>query len=315
MFLRIKTLANKIIRHIVLYLQVPNISWVRELKYYGADSYQIRYNKSDQTITFTELNVTLHKKTHSFFLERVNTAFELQKRCNAFFGNENERIFIKINDLKLFITTAQEFSIIYEIFALQCYNYLTRKSSVVIDIGFNVGYASLFFAQNPDIVKIYSYEPFSNTYKNGLLNISANPSISDKIMPFNYGVSDNNQSLLIGYSDTLKGHNTIVDQNSNVKYDLKERIETIDIKDIISDVKRNHPQHDIIAKIDCEGNEYAILEKLHSCEQIKYLKVIMIEWHHKGATPITEILKRNNFEIFSVDSKGHIGLIYAINSN
>jgi len=68
----------------------------------------------------------------------------------------------------------------------------------------------------------------------------------------------------------------------------------------------------IILKIDCEGSEYEILERLNDTGLLPRFDVIMIEWHIKGTAPLRKILHDNNFDILSMGEHNmNIGMMYA----
>ena len=53
----------------------------------------------------------------------------------------------------------------------------------------------------------------------------------------------------------------------------------------------------IIVKIDCEGSEYEILERLNDTGLLPRYDVIIIEWHYKGDALLRKILNDNNFKV------------------
>src|SRR5690606_13837023 len=79
------------------------------------------------------------------------------------------------------------------------------ESSIVIDVGFNVGFASLFFAAKKNVSKIYSFEPVRPTFEQGLNNLCLNTRLSTKIEPFNFGLSDCDALAIVDYSYQCKG--------------------------------------------------------------------------------------------------------------
>ena len=68
----------------------------------------------------------------------------------------------------------------------------------------------------------------------------------------------------------------------------------------------------IILKIDCEGCEDEILERLNNTGLLSRFNIIMIEWHHKGSASLRKILLDNNFKVLSMgDHNSFTGLLYA----
>ena len=71
----------------------------------------------------------------------------------------------------------------------------SAKNSIVIDIGMNVGIASLFFATLPHVEKVYAFEPFKAPYLRAMDNFKLNPALSAKIQAYNFGLSNKFEEL------------------------------------------------------------------------------------------------------------------------
>ena len=50
-------------------------------------------------------------------------------------------------------------------------------------------------------------------------------------------------------------------------------------------------------KMDCEGAEYEIINNLSESGLLKYVCVLMAEWHDAGSDPLTQVLLRNGFVV------------------
>jgi len=154
--------------------------------------------------------------------------------------------------------------LVKEVFVKSEYNLNIAKESVLIDIGMNRAAASLLFAANKNIKKIYSYEPFSPTFDKAKKNLNLNPKLSEKVIPHNYGLGKADTVLKLPYlANATGGMSTTCDVLKNAKSVNKE---TVVIKDsakeigpIIADNKNKH----IIIKCDCEGAEFEIFERLN----------------------------------------------------
>jgi signal transduction histidine kinase len=68
----------------------------------------------------------------------------------------------------------------------------------------------------------------------------------------------------------------------------------------------------IFFKIDCEGAEYEIIERLSEQKIFDFIDYLVIEWHDKGSTSIEKILLENNFNVISRNLGTISGIIYAI---
>lgn len=101
--------------------------------------------------------------------------------------NSEGTIRCNINHLKFNISTENEYWIMNEIFGDKLYNFqiLYFDRVICIDIGMNIGLASLYFTLNDNIEKIYVFEPFQETYKIALKNFNLNDEkIRSKIIPY-----------------------------------------------------------------------------------------------------------------------------------
>ena len=81
-----------------------------------------------------------------------------------------------------------------EIFLQQNYKavdfYNKFDDFIVIDVGMNQAFATLYFAQLDNCKKVYGYEMMPDTYEIALKNIKLNPQLSHKIEAYNYGMSN-----------------------------------------------------------------------------------------------------------------------------
>ncbi len=93
----------------------------------------------------------------------------------------------------------------------------------------------------------------------------------------------------------------------------KEEISLKPISEELSSIISQHPDMDIIAKIDCEGSEYEIFDSLAAKGQLNQIKIIMMEWHRKGPDELADYLRQAGFAIFSrLPRSSNIGAIYAV---
>lgn len=181
------------------------------------------------------------------------------------------------------------------------------NNKIIIDIGANIGDTALNFI-NRGAKRIYSVEPIPQTYKYLLKNISNN-SLEDRIIPFNVGIGNKNEKLIIPIRENASGGNsaTFIERNRQNKQYSKEvevRIITLD------ELSRQISTKVDIIKIDCEGCEYSIIKNDYLIEYFNP-EIIIIEYH-KGEYNIQEWLKSNNYEVEKIISKSNnTGLIFS----
>lgn len=232
------------------------------------------------------------------------------------------------NNADILARNIDEYNNIREIYEKNSYSFFlnNNRKEVVIDIGMNVGAASLFFLQSERVSKVYAFEPFGNTYEAAVQNFKRNGYLnSERLEYFQYGISDITETRNIVFNPEMScGQSTLTDVNRNArsnytewglidnKEDIIESINVVDIKDILEKVRESYEKENIILKMNCEGEEYKILPRLEECHLLKEISIIMVEWHYKGEEAITDILQRNHFGYWNFKHTAHdTGFIYA----
>lgn len=229
----------------------------------------------------------------------------------------NNSIVAQFSNIKIYVQSYEELFILNEIFYEGIYSYHLSSKHVMLDIGMNVGFASLYFAAFALSDVILSYEPVPNTYAQGIRNLNLNPCLKSKIKAYNYGLGSRSRNEMFIYSSKWKGSVGIRGLDPNKAKDSEEavKVDLYDISDTISTAKSYDLP--IAAKIDCEGSEYEIIERLNYLNEINSVDLYMIEWHDIGPKRILDILHQNNFSTICSNPycKYGVGMIYAFNKN
>ena len=202
-----------------------------------------------------------------------------------------------------------------EVFIQKCYDLEFNFDAVLIDIGFNRGIASLFFATHPNIKKIYSFEPFKPTYELAEKNMKLNPQLSQKINSYNYGLGGEEANLELPYMNTVTGGmSTTHDVVKGTKNITKETVIIKDAAKEIGFVIANHKNKNIIIKCDCEGAEFEIFEKLNEEGLVGSIDVVMMEYHFEKPNRLVEILTENGFvaQTKILSTKSRRGYIFSV---
>lgn len=274
---------------------------------------RVRLQKQDYYIK--ELDLMLPGRKFDFIFAQfdifINNALILDGRYEK---KENNLIFTWDN-LTININTAGELFIINEIFVRKCYQFRfpLKQSVSIIDIGMNVGLASLFFASLPNVKEVYAYEPFKPTFKLANQNFQYNKGISFKIHPRHHGLGKKEETKEIIFNRSNSGLNNIYRRNQKPQKD--ENLENIEIRNACSEINNileKQYQSEFIIKIDTEGAEYEIMESLFSKKVSEKIVGFMIEWHDLGPEKLEEMLLSENFKLYSFNLKKNTGLIYAI---
>lgn len=235
---------------------------------------------------------------------------------------------VSVGQIKVKVRSMDEFNNVYEVLVDETYHYFINndKKDIVLDIGMNIGDASLYFLNNENVKKVYAYEPFRETYTAAKENLQQYIQCLDQIELFSYGISDENGIRRIGFNrDMTCGQSTIagirdkayaIYQSWNLVQAENEKQEIIEVRDAVEEflpIIRRHLDCNIVLKMDCEGEEYGIMKRLSKEGVLSSISFIMLEWHYNGKDSILSILRNSGFSYWCSDKNKNMGLIYAYN--
>lgn len=232
---------------------------------------------------------------------------------------ENGILHTEIDELTFQIDHPGTMFVLDEIFQERLYDIRVNEDLIVLDIGMNVGAASLYFAKWKYVQKVYGFEPLPATYEQAQQNFKINSNIADKIVAEQKGVGASNGKITVPYekggsavfSTDRDFINTIGNQSSD-----NIEVEIISIQNVLESISKMHPETRIFLKLDCEGEEYKIIRCMDENNLFKKISCIALEWHFKGYEELCQILQKNYFSVFNLGRKEirpYVGMIYAFN--
>lgn len=208
------------------------------------------------------------------------------------------------------ISTCEK-DILDEIFGKRIYSIDIKENSVVIDFGMNVAIASLFFSSNPNVEKVYGFEPFPDTYKSALNNIEiSDNNISKKIITYNCAVSSFEGVQEIPVMTEYSGGRPTSSTRFNGKYERKEQICYRKASDVITEIINANPKSNIVLKVDTEGSEFEIFDSLKNETSLNRIDSIILEYH-KDPTELEQLMREKGFRLIR-SGNTELGMIYAI---
>lgn len=142
-------------------------------------------------------------------------------------------------------------------------NFDINENSIVVDLGAYKGVwaQQIIDRYNPHV---YLFEPVPEFYESLLLKFQNNP----KVRVFNFGISTANKKDFIYVNNDATSSYITSNNKIEVNFiDFDSIFEVADIENI-----------DLI-QINIEGEEYPLLQKISSQENIKKLKNIQIQYH------------------------------------
>lgn len=225
--------------------------------------------------------------------------FNAMRRDIEYSVHKNGKIVVSVDDCKFFIISENELFIMGEVFCNKCYDfYLPDRNITFIDIGMNVGIASLYFAKSKNASKVYSFEPFAATYNCAIEHFEMN-GVTEIIKPHLFGLGKTTHTLDLEYNENLKGHmSTVRDNRLSGGSTKKVSIDVVDATEALEPIFEEHRGSTFVMKIDCEGSEYDIFDRLSETGLLKNFKFITMEWHNFGGNNISQledIFQQNNF--------------------
>lgn len=230
------------------------------------------------------------------------------------------RIVARIKGVVFNLETWEDIYILHEIFYSGEYDIRLGTNYHVIDIGGNIGVASLYFASQPYVAKVDSFELVPATAKRFRNNLELNSELSKKITLHEHGLASDDRSIDIDYYPELAGSMGIVGIAERVsKLDLETKNKSkisVSVKnatDIFNAFILQNPTVPLVAKIDCEGAEYEIIEALYSAGLLNQIHAFAIEWHERGPDILRERLESaGHFVVIKSSAKNHHGVMCSV---
>jgi FkbM family methyltransferase len=229
-------------------------------------------------------------------------------------GRFPRRLKIRVTRSNLVFTSSGNIpllSIYKEIFKDKCYfgddkeeEYLT-PGKIVIDIGANVGFFSIFAALSG--CRVFAIEANPCAFQYLLENIKRNN--LENIFPFNYAISNANDVSELFLAEQASGSSLIGSQSIGHKHSVLVR--TRRLQSLLNEIGN----HDIdLLKIDCEGGEYEILFGAES-ETLERINKIVLEYHEGVesycSADILDFLQRNGYKVSIERGSDRYGFVQA----
>lgn len=177
-----------------------------------------------------------------------------------------------------------------------------KDNPVIIDIGANVGFFTLFAASKYPHCTIYSYEPIYSNFRQLIKNRELNG--RERINCFNKAVCGHNGTIKITFdaADAFTTSATITDINKD----------SLDVPCLtLSEIFReNDIDHCDLLKIDCEGAEYDVLYNTPAAV-LRRIDQMAIEVHtgkneNENLPSLKDFLLKHDFRLFQFADKQHM---------
>jgi FkbM family methyltransferase len=210
--------------------------------------------------------------------------------------------FIKTND--------SDVRILDEIWNREVYDrlmYYVKPSSVVIDIGAQVGIVTVKIAHKIKNGKVYSFEPLPKNRSVLEKNIEIN-NLKNRVIVNPHAVAAQKGSLTFYSKPHDSGGGSLHPQENADKI----TVQTMSLSDIFETYKIDHCD---FLKMDCEGAEIEIVENTPNAIFEK-ITSMTIEWHgDHHQVSIDEFRKKIEEQGFKTDFHKETGTVFAYKEN
>lgn len=179
-----------------------------------------------------------------------------------------------------------------------------KNNDTIIDIGGHIGLFALFSSQFCKSGKIYCFEPIKENFD--LLKSNVELNHITNIIPTNAAVSKENGTVTIYLNEDEAGHSMHVTSAKSVK------AESVSLQTVLDS---NNIDSCNFLKLDCEGEEYSIMDSLPSTHYDRIRKMC-IEYHFADTKPhlLDGLIKKLESLSFDVKTRmilPDIGFLYA----
>ncbi len=269
-------------------------------------------------------NIKLPKIPPAFrLLSGYSLLYDLEAytACHVVWNEQQNVLALHWGNATYLADSYEELYILREIYFSGDYDFTPTDSVVVVDVGANVGFTSIFLADvNPEIV-VVACEPVPENYTKALKNLAANPHLSRRISFHNFGLFSEDGKKTISSVPGDRVRSSFVMNPSNDALGKTEAIpvEVRRASSFIKEVRQLNPDKRIVIKMDCEGSEYHILRNLEADGALGLISAFLMEWHKivgqgDDATFIRTLFKRSGFDVCMfgrLQSKKDVGMAYA----
>ncbi len=181
-----------------------------------------------------------------------------------------------------------------------------EEKTIIIDVGANIGFESLYFAKKYPNNKVFSYEPTAIAYK--CLSKSKAINDLDNLNIFKLGVGEKNGKVEIHAATQDTYNKGLASIDANFDLDGTFTKEAIDIVTLDDHVKENLRVS--LIKIDVQGYETKVLEG--AVTLIEKDKPVIIYEHFEGyysdplelRNKIESLFSSLGYELYLIRSKG-----------
>ncbi len=170
------------------------------------------------------------------------------------------------------------------------YDLLPARTPLFVDVGANVGLASLYLASLCDDAQVVGFEPLQMNLDKARRNVALNPALAPRIELVHAALADVDGESVLRSIAGHRGRSSLVTAptpppGSGAIPVEEHRVPVRRASAAIGALRRAHPTRDVVLKLDCEGSERAILDDLTRTGELARISACVIEWHAQPGAP------------------------------
>lgn len=311
---------SKVLRTVVWTCTLGDSWWARRIALAGVRLYKSEFQLDENGgLRLAGGTLILPRTDRAASLLRHHGDLAALSKAGACYRADEPWDTISIDGVSLCLFNGQRVVIAKEVFVDHVYSFSSNRPSVVLDVGMNVATASLYLAKTTGSL-ILGYEPFTQTYRQALKNISLNPSLQANIVPSNVAWGSSDRQVPAEYcpgAPFVCGFFEVPQSYRDGRGICEELINVRAARDMVSDIFRSHPESQIVLKLDREGAEYEIIQSLHESAVLGRIQVIILEWHRRARddmpSKLRDLLTESGFIVLGNGASGeNTGLMRAV---
>ena len=212
------------------------------------------------------------------------------------FHTSEYTLFVEVDGIKLFLPNRNDYFTLAEVFREELYRFEIPGDYVFMDIGANLGMASLYLAKR-HAGNVYAYELVPSTADAARLNLSLNPELGARIELVDAGLAKKEGEARIRIDPENTACNSLFADLGGAEIEVR----LLDAATELERVVGANPGKRLVVKLDAEGAEYEVLERWREAGCLEKISILILEWHvvpGRTADEIRALLKLAGFSWF-----------------
>lgn len=181
---------------------------------------------------------------------------------------------VEIGGLGFQLANPTDYFTLSEVFREELYRFRATGPFAFMDIGANVGMASLYFAKNHE-GPVIAYELVPETAKSAKLNVALNPDLAPRIQLVHSGLGKQAAKMTMRFDPQSTACNSVYNQSG----DQQTEVTLLDAAAELVQISSTYPDRKLCVKLDAEGAEYDILDRWTEAKCMELIDLLFLEWH------------------------------------